>query len=102
MVLVFALAFFAGAMSSMAQGTNGIQKGAANVLIAQESPGGMSNAPGGGSYLPTLSGNRSSEFTASSQSDAQAICDQVAAKNNKSSCTAQKGTGMDMWYCDCK
>lgn len=101
MVLVFALAFFAGVITSMAQGTP-VQSRASNMLFAQMAPGGMSNVPGGTAYPPTLRDNKSTEFAASRQSDAQSVCDEVASANNRSSCTAQKGTGRGMWYCECQ
>lgn len=72
-----------------------------NAVLAQMNSGGMTNAPGG-MMLPTLTGNKSSEFTATSKSDAQKICDQVAAQNGKISCEANSGTGANMWYCECK
>ncbi len=100
LAIVFIVALFAGVMTSMAQGTPVVQARASNMLYAQMSPGGMSNATG--AYPPTLTGNRSTEFAASRQSDAQSVCDQVASDNNKSSCTAKKGTGTDLWYCECQ
>ncbi|MDA8086863.1 MAG: hypothetical protein M0Z75_09205 [Nitrospiraceae bacterium] len=70
------------------------------VRVAQMEGGGMENAPG--ATAPTLTDDKTGEFTAASKADAQKMCDQVAAQNGKSSCTAEAGTGTNMWYCDCK
>ncbi len=76
-------------------------RSAAQLFAQANMGGGMSNAPGTGT-LPTLSGNKTGEFTATVKSDAQKVCDEVAMQNGKSSCTAEAGAGTNMWYCECK
>lgn len=69
------------------------------------------NTPGS-SVLPSLSGEGGAEsdrFNATSLSEAQKICDQVASANNKTRCTARPievtGTTQaqpSVFYCECK
>lgn len=73
----------------------------APMAMAQET---MYNAPAAG--LPTLAGPQTDNFSATSMSDAQNICDQVASANNKISCTAIKNEANPQnavsYHCDCK
>lgn len=55
---------------------------------------------GGTAGTPTLTDNKTSQFSASSKSAAQKICNEVATRNGKSSCTAEMSGSM--WYCICK
>ena len=96
--LVFSMAFLFGAAASMAQ--KNVQNSTAPAQFAQMN-GGMTNSSGGGTNLPTLSGDKTAEFSAGSQSDAQNICDQVASQNGKKTCVANHGSSMNMWYCAC-
>ncbi|MDA8387101.1 MAG: hypothetical protein M0Z58_00385 [Nitrospiraceae bacterium] len=85
------------------------------VLFAQYGGGTYGGASGGGAgTLPALTGpsspavpggaaQRSTTFTAASQSAAGKICDQVAAKYGMDICKTRKQTGGgNTWYCLCR
>ncbi|MDA8155984.1 MAG: hypothetical protein M0Z52_05970 [Actinomycetota bacterium] len=74
------------------------------MVMAQGNDGGMTNAPS--AQLPELTGSQSGNFEASSMSDAQNICDQVASANNKVQCVPYRNeaapTNVQTYHCNCK